>query len=41
MNDEYRAIPLVKNRQKNRFELNIGDQTVFIDYKEREKKKSS
>lgn len=38
MNNEYRAIPLVKNRQKNRFELNIDDQTIFIDYKEREKK---
>jgi predicted GNAT family acetyltransferase len=38
MNDEYRAIHLIKNQEKNRFELNIGDQTVFIDYKERGKK---
>lgn len=38
MNEEYITLPLVKNSEERRFELKVGDYTVFIDYKERGKK---
>lgn len=38
MNEEYTALPLIKNQAANRFELKAGDYTAFIDYKERSKK---
>ncbi|MGY0040898.1 hypothetical protein [Pedobacter sp. NJ-S-72] len=40
MNEEYISLPLVKNQDANRFELKVGDYTAFIDYKEREVKRS-
>ncbi len=38
MNEEYLALPLVKNEEEKRFELQVGEHTAFIDYKERDKK---
>jgi len=32
---EYNDIPLVKNEEKKRFEINIDGHFAFIDYKER------
>ncbi|SHF44463.1 GNAT family N-acetyltransferase [Pedobacter caeni] len=38
MNEEYVALPLVKNQEAKRFELKVGEYTTFIDYKEHDKK---
>ncbi|HKG07389.1 MAG TPA: GNAT family N-acetyltransferase [Pedobacter sp.] len=38
MNEEYLNVPLIKNDGKNRFELNTGAYTTFIEFKERSKK---
>lgn len=38
MNAEFNNVPLIKNSEKNRFELKTDDYVTFIDYKEREKK---
>ena len=38
MNEEYIALPLVKNSEERRFELKVGDHTAFIEYKEHNKK---
>ena len=35
MKTEYNSIPLVKNDEKNRFEINIDGHYAFIDFKER------
>ncbi len=35
MKSEYIDIPLVKNEEKQRFEINIDGYFAFIDYKER------
>jgi uncharacterized protein len=38
MNEEYLNVPLIKNADKNRFELITDDYTTFIEFKERDKK---
>jgi len=38
MNPEFNDVPLIKNSEKNRFELKIDDYVTFIDYKERNNK---
>ncbi len=38
MKEEFISIPLNKNKEKNRFELVVDNQTSFIDYKERNQK---
>lgn len=38
MNEEYLNVPLIKNDEKNRFELVTGIYTTFIEFKERSKK---
>ena len=35
MNAEFNDVPLIKNIEKERFELKTGDYVTFIDYKER------
>jgi predicted GNAT family acetyltransferase len=38
MNEEYLNVPLIKNADKNRFELITDTYTTFIEFKERGKK---
>lgn len=38
MNEEYVSLSLVKNESEKRFELKVGNDTAFIEYKERDKK---
>ena len=38
MNEEYLNVPLIKNTDKNRFELITDTYTTFIEFKERGKK---
>lgn len=38
MKPEHKEIPLVKNEEKKRFELEVDDHMAFIDYKEKESK---
>lgn len=38
MNEEYIETPLIKNLEKKRFELKVGNYAAFIDYKEHKKK---
>lgn len=38
MNEEYINLPLVKNQVAMRFELEVGEYTAFIDFKEHGKK---
>ena len=35
MKPEYKDLPLIKNEEKQRFEVNIDGYFAFIDYKER------
>ncbi|MEJ2901225.1 GNAT family N-acetyltransferase [Pedobacter panaciterrae] len=38
MNAEFNDVPLIKNSEKNRFELKTDNYLTFIDYKEHGKK---
>ncbi len=38
MREEFLNIPIIKNEEKSRFELEVDGYTAFIDYKERNQK---
>lgn len=38
MKTEYLELPLVKNTEENHFELQVGTDTAFIEYKEKGRK---